>query len=180
MRTFRTYATARTYPPSTPNTAPRQTNPQVTDLSDRKPADRVRSQELGKAWQDPSDPTDPRAHLTIDEWPRGHLSRFRISKSGRITETVLSATAPMEFPQYDWRRSTLEHNVTYACKATEDVGHYNAVTRIDHRTGDQTTFDFGLAQTGEPLFVPRTAPLPRTTAGCWCSITICGSIVRSW
>ncbi len=86
----------------------------------------------------------------------------------------------MEFPQYDWRRSTLEHNVTYACKATEDVGHYNAVTRIDHRTGDQTTFDFGLAQTGEPLFVPRTAPLPRTTAGCWCSITICGSIVRSW
>jgi all-trans-8'-apo-beta-carotenal 15,15'-oxygenase len=111
---------------------------------------------LGKAWQDPSDPTDPRAHLTIDEWPRGHLSRFRISKSGRITETVLSATAPMEFPQYDWRRSTLEHNVTYACKATEDVGHYNAVTRIDHRTGDQTTFDFGLAQTGEPLFVPRS------------------------
>jgi all-trans-8'-apo-beta-carotenal 15,15'-oxygenase len=111
---------------------------------------------LGKAWQDPPDPADPRAHLTIDEWPRGHLSRFRISKSGRITETVLSATAPMEFPQYDWRRSTLEHNVTYACKATEDVGHYNAVTRVDHRTGVQNTFDFGLAQTGEPLFVPRS------------------------
>ena len=117
---------------------------------------------LGKAWQDPSDPTDPRAHLTIDEWPRGHLSRFRISKSGRITETVLSATAPMEFPQYDWRRSTLEHNVTYACKATEDVGHYNAVTRIDHRTGDQTTFDFGRVEV-------RTGPAAAWTQVWQCS-----------
>ncbi|MGB8404958.1 MAG: carotenoid oxygenase family protein [Mycobacterium sp.] len=111
---------------------------------------------LGKAWQEPADSTDPRAHLTIDEWPRGHLSRFRINKTGRITETVLSATAPMEFPQYDWRRSTREHNVTYAAAATADIGHYNAVTRIDHRTGTQSTFDFGLAQTGEPLFVPRS------------------------
>ena len=34
VRTFRTYATARTYPPSTPNTAPKQTKPQVKDLAD--------------------------------------------------------------------------------------------------------------------------------------------------
>lgn len=111
---------------------------------------------LGKAWEEPTDDTDPRAHLTIDEWPRGHLSRFRISNTGHITEEVLSSSAPMEFPQYDWRRSTNEHHITYAAAATEDIGHYNAVTRIDHRTGVRTTFDFGLAQTGEPLFVPRS------------------------
>lgn len=50
----------------------------------------------------------------------------------------------------------MPHHVTYAALATEDIGHYNAVTRIDHRTGEQSTFDFGLAQTGEPLFVPRS------------------------
>lgn len=111
---------------------------------------------LGEAWEGSVDNPDPRAHLTIDEFPRGHLSRFRISKTGKITETVLSARAPMEFPQYDSRRSTREHNVTYAAAATQDVGHYNAVTKIDHRTGSQITFDFGLAQTGEPLFVPRS------------------------
>lgn len=112
--------------------------------------------QLGKTWQEPADPTNPRAHLTIDQWPSGRLSRFRISKSGRVTETVLSESAPMEFPQYDWRRSTREHNFTYAAAATEDVGHYNAVTKFDHAAGTRTTFDFGLAQTGEPLFVPRS------------------------
>lgn len=113
--------------------------------------------QLGERIEAPGDSADPRAHLTIDEWPRGHLVRYRITKSGRITETVLSDGAPMEFPQYDWRRSTSEHSITYAAAASSDLGHYNSVVRIDHRTGTRSEFDFGLAQTGEPLFVPRSA-----------------------
>lgn len=112
--------------------------------------------ELGERIETGAQTSNPRAHLTIDQWPRGHLARYRISKSGRITETVLSDSSPMEFPQYDWRRSTSEHSVTYAAAATDDLGHYNSVVKIDHRTGAQTSFDFGLAQTGEPLFVPRS------------------------
>ncbi|OBF13799.1 dioxygenase [Mycobacterium sp. ACS4331] len=110
---------------------------------------------IGRETERPIDPANPRAHLVIDEWPRGHLARYRISPSGRITETVLSEVFPMEFPQYDWRRSTREHSVTYAAAATSDRGHYNSIVKIDHRTGTTTRCDFGLSQTGEPLFVAR-------------------------
>jgi all-trans-8'-apo-beta-carotenal 15,15'-oxygenase len=110
---------------------------------------------IGKEAQNRVDPANPRAHLVIDEWPRGHLARYRITPSGRITETVLSEVFPMEFPQYDWRRSTQEHSVTYAAAATSDQGHYNSIIKVDHRTGALTRCDFGVAQTGEPLFVAR-------------------------
>ena len=44
VRTFRTYATARTYLPSTPNSTLRLPKPQVTALPARKTSDHVLSQ----------------------------------------------------------------------------------------------------------------------------------------
>jgi hypothetical protein len=45
VRTFRTYATARTYSFSTPNSTPRRTNPKVTASPTQKRADHVLSRE---------------------------------------------------------------------------------------------------------------------------------------
>src|SRR6202521_5602538 len=44
VRTFRTYATARNYPPSTPNSTLRQPNPQATEPTAQETSDHVRSQ----------------------------------------------------------------------------------------------------------------------------------------
>lgn len=110
---------------------------------------------IGKAADGSVDRSNPRAHLVIDQWPRGHLARYRIGGSGKITETVLSESVVMEFPQYDWRRSTREHSVTYAAASTQDQGHYNSIVKIDHRTLAMSRCEFGVSQTGEPLFVPR-------------------------
>ena len=86
--------------------------------------------------------------------PDSRLMRYRISGSGRITAQNLVEES-VEFPQYDWRLSTRQHRYTYLAAQVRTDGPYNAIRKVDHRTGTQTTCDFGTSATGEPLFVPR-------------------------
>lgn len=103
----------------------------------------------------PKDHPNPHHHLVVREWPDSHLVRFRISPSGKITEEVVSQSAKIEFPQYDWRQSTRNHQITYTAGTLERQGHYNGIFKFDHRTGAMTHCDFGKASVCEPLFVPR-------------------------
>jgi all-trans-8'-apo-beta-carotenal 15,15'-oxygenase len=88
--------------------------------------------------------------------PDSRLMRYRISATGRVTEQEL-APHSVEFPQYDWRRSTRRHRYTYLTGRTSpEVAMHNTILKIDHHTGESDGFDFGPSSVGEPLFVPRT------------------------
>ena len=86
--------------------------------------------------------------------PDSRLMRYRITPTGRVIEQEL-APYSVEFPQYDWRRSTLQHRYTYLTGRTTPTPLHNTVLKIDHNTGETDGFDFGDSSVGEPLFVPR-------------------------
>ncbi|MGV9661763.1 carotenoid oxygenase family protein [Nocardia niigatensis] len=88
------------------------------------------------------------------QFPQSRLMQYRITKAGAVVERELSHRSG-EFPQYDWRRSTLEHRYSYLAGAGGPAGLFNALVKIDHRTGDATSCDLGASSVGEPLFVPR-------------------------
>lgn len=97
----------------------------------------------------------PRHHLP--RWPASHLVRFRISPSGRITEEVLTETTAIEFPQFDWRRSSLKHDITYTAATLDPAApYYDGIAKFDHRTSTSTRFGEHHCSYGEPIFVPRT------------------------
>jgi all-trans-8'-apo-beta-carotenal 15,15'-oxygenase len=88
--------------------------------------------------------------------PDSRLMRYRISATGRVSEQEL-APHSVEFPQYDWRRSTREHHYTYLTGRTSPaVAMHNTILKVDHSNGAVDGFDFGDSSVGEPLFVPRT------------------------
>jgi all-trans-8'-apo-beta-carotenal 15,15'-oxygenase len=87
--------------------------------------------------------------------PDTRLMRYRISATGRVTEQQL-APHSVEFPQYDWRRSTRRHRYTYLTGRTSPVRMHNTILKIDHDGGAVIGCDFGESSVGEPLFVPRT------------------------
>ncbi|MGL4306275.1 MAG: carotenoid oxygenase family protein [Mycobacteriaceae bacterium] len=94
--------------------------------------------------------------VAIRQWPESHLVQFRISKTNRITETVANPTTALEFPQYDWRKSTEQHRFTFAATTSDPrVPFYNGIAKYDHKTGDFTSYEFGKFSIGEPLFVPQ-------------------------
>ncbi|ORB52708.1 dioxygenase [Mycobacteroides saopaulense] len=103
----------------------------------------------------PAPHSNPHHHLVIRQWPDSHLVRFRISPAGRITEEVVSQSAKIEFPQYDWRQSTRNHQITYCAGTLAHDGHYNGIFKFDHRAGAMTHCGFGTASVCEPIFVPR-------------------------
>jgi all-trans-8'-apo-beta-carotenal 15,15'-oxygenase len=82
------------------------------------------------------------------------LTRYRMSASGRVSQEPLADFA-CEFPQFDQRRSTQQHTVSYVATlditATEGAG----IARIDHRTGAVQTFRPPGNVMVEPIFVPR-------------------------
>lgn len=90
------------------------------------------------------------------QFPQSRLMQYRITKAGAVVERELSHRSG-EFPQYDWRRSTLEHRYSYLAGAGGPAGLFNALVKIDHRTGDATSCDLGASSVGEPLFVPPRA-----------------------
>ncbi|WP_067695985.1 carotenoid oxygenase family protein [Nocardia jejuensis] len=89
------------------------------------------------------------------QFPDSRLMRYRITRGGTVIEHELSDRAG-EFPQYDWRRSTRAHRYSYLAGAGGPAGLFNAILKVDHRTGATTFCDLGASSIGEPLFVPRT------------------------
>jgi len=69
-----------------------------------------------------------------------------------------------EFPRLDERRTGLDYRYGYmACDTNPEfkVGGFNAIGRIDHRTGRLDLYDVGKGcATNEPIFVPRSADAP--------------------
>ena len=69
-----------------------------------------------------------------------------------------------EFPRLDERRTGLDYRYGYmACDTNPEfkVGGFNAIGRIDHRTGRLDLYDVGAGcATNEPIFVPRADDAP--------------------
>lgn len=97
---------------------------------------------------------EPRHRLPA--WPASHLVRFRISPSNRITEEVLTPTTAIEFPQYDWRRSSVEHTITYTASSTDlKATFHNGIAAFNHARGTSTGHHEDGCSYGEPIFVAR-------------------------
>ena len=87
---------------------------------------------------------------------RGTLWRYRVSRAGDVTSEELLPWQ-CEFPQHDWRRTTLGHRFAYVAGGDSDELFGQAVVKIDHETGTWSAHDFGEGQlAGEPIFVPRS------------------------
>jgi all-trans-8'-apo-beta-carotenal 15,15'-oxygenase len=89
---------------------------------------------------------------------RGTLRRLRVKPGGALESHELCPWR-CEFPQHDWRRTTLGHRYSYLAASMPGVGGLGtAVAKIDHESGASTAHDFGPGQVaGEPIFVPRAA-----------------------
>ena len=90
----------------------------------------------------------------------GVLTRYRIDGAGKARREPLS-DAGCEAPQFDQRRSTRRHELSYAVvrpgEEPAPLGPGYGIARFDHRSGATDTFataDDGLI---EPVFVPRSA-----------------------
>jgi all-trans-8'-apo-beta-carotenal 15,15'-oxygenase len=89
---------------------------------------------------------------------RGTLRRMRVKPDGNIDSHDLLGMR-CEFPQHDWRRTTVDHRYSYVSAAMSgNPGFGTAVAKVDHESGGSTAHDFGAGQVaGEPIFVPRSA-----------------------
>ncbi len=100
-------------------------------------------------------PGDPRKAI-----PR--LTRWTFDL-GRNTDDFKSERlndVPCEFPRLDERRTGLPYRYGYvACDSNPEfrIGGFNAIARVDHKTGRFETYDVGPGcATNEPIFVPRS------------------------
>lgn len=90
------------------------------------------------------------------QFPDSRLMQYRVTPTGRVLEQELCATS-VEFPQYDWRRSTRQHRFSYLAGKGPDSVVYDSIVKHDHDSGTATTCEFTGGSVGEPLFVPRAA-----------------------
>jgi all-trans-8'-apo-beta-carotenal 15,15'-oxygenase len=82
------------------------------------------------------------------------LWRLRAKPSGEIESHELCSWQ-CEFPQHDWRRTTLGYRYAYLA-GRQDAGILTGIVKVDQYTGDSTAHDFGDGEVaGEPIFVPR-------------------------
>jgi all-trans-8'-apo-beta-carotenal 15,15'-oxygenase len=87
---------------------------------------------------------------------RGNLWRLRVKPGGDLESHALSSWQ-CEFPQHDWRRSTVGHRFAYVA-GTQGGGSVvgSAIVKVDHDSGTSSAHDFGAGHVaGEPIFVPR-------------------------
>ena len=86
----------------------------------------------------------------------GTLTRFRIAASGRVSREPL-ADFVCELPQFDQRRSTRRHSVSYVATYThgESLGDGIGIARVDHRTGSAQVYAPRGHDLVEPTFVPK-------------------------
>jgi carotenoid cleavage dioxygenase len=100
----------------------------------------------------PGDPTKAVPRLTRWTFDLGRNSDDY--KSERLSDVAC------EFPRLDERRTGLAYRYGYiACdtKPQFRVGGFNAIARVDHRTGSMEMYDVGPGcATNEPIFVPRS------------------------
>jgi len=93
--------------------------------------------------------------------PRLTRWTFDLSRNTDDFKTERLNDIACEFPRLDERRAGLPYRYGYmACDTNPqfDVGGFNGIGRVDHKTGNVDTYDVGLAcATSEPIFVPRSA-----------------------
>jgi all-trans-8'-apo-beta-carotenal 15,15'-oxygenase len=83
------------------------------------------------------------------------LWRLRVKPSGELESHQLCPWSG-EFPQHDWRRSTMGHRYSYMAGGDRNV-IATGIVKVDHDTDTWTLHDFGEGQVaGEPIFVPRS------------------------
>ncbi|GFG72629.1 carotenoid oxygenase family protein [Mycolicibacter senuensis] len=69
----------------------------------------------------------------------GHLTRLRITPSGRVASERLTESYG-EFPTFNLTRTGLPQRYTYLSASTGAAGYPNAVARIDNSTGTQLMY----------------------------------------
>jgi all-trans-8'-apo-beta-carotenal 15,15'-oxygenase len=87
---------------------------------------------------------------------RGTLWRFRVSPGNDVTSEELCPWR-CEFPQHDWRQTTLGHRFAYVSAGRDEIIG-QALVKVDHDRGTWSAHDFGADHVaGEPIFVPRSS-----------------------
>jgi all-trans-8'-apo-beta-carotenal 15,15'-oxygenase len=90
----------------------------------------------------------------------GTLWRLRVKSDGRIERQELYEKQ-CEFPQHDWRRSTLPYRYSYLAGREGGLGPHTSILRVEVDSGERRAHDFGEGQVaGEPIFVPRASEGP--------------------
>ena len=83
------------------------------------------------------------------------LWRLRVRPAGEIESHVL-CPLQAEFPQHDWRRTTMGHRYSYLAGGKEHK-ITSGIVKVDHDQESWSVHDFGAGQVaGEPIFVPRS------------------------
>ncbi len=83
----------------------------------------------------------------------GPLARFRVRPDNKISHEIL-LTNKVEFPQHDWRRTSLPYRYSYSVgECGNQAGA--ALFKVDNVTGQSAWHPFAMNMPGEPLFVPR-------------------------
>ena len=92
--------------------------------------------------------------------PRLTRWTFDMSRNSDDYKSERLSDVACEFPRLDERRAGLSYRYGYvACDTKQQVrvGGFNAIARVDHRTGRMETYDVGPGcATNEPIFVART------------------------
>ncbi len=111
-------------------------------------------------WEDFAGPFNtPNLTTTLETFPRGALSRVRITPDDRmIVEDI--GTIRGEFPTSDWRRTGTSYRYGYHVSLGADglpwTARSGGVIKTDVETGKETSYLFDAGDVpGEPLFVPR-------------------------
>jgi all-trans-8'-apo-beta-carotenal 15,15'-oxygenase len=83
------------------------------------------------------------------------LWRLRVKPSGEVESEQLCPWRG-EFPQHDWRRTTMGHRYAYMAGG-ESAVLATGIVKVDHEAGSWAAHDFGDGHVaGEPIFVPRS------------------------
>jgi all-trans-8'-apo-beta-carotenal 15,15'-oxygenase len=86
----------------------------------------------------------------------GALWRLRVKPSGEVESHELCPWQ-CEFPQHDWRRTTLGHRFAYLAGRSDGTGAQTGIVKVDHEAGSWSAHEFGDGHVaGEPIFVPRS------------------------
>jgi all-trans-8'-apo-beta-carotenal 15,15'-oxygenase len=84
------------------------------------------------------------------------LWRLRITARGALERHELCPWQ-CEFPQHDWRRTTLSYRYSYLAGRERGSGPASALIKVDHDGGGCSAHPFGEGHVaGEPIFVARS------------------------
>jgi carotenoid cleavage dioxygenase-like enzyme len=85
------------------------------------------------------------------------LWRLRIKSGGDDIERHELCSWQCEFPQHDWRRTTLGYRFSYLAGRPSGAGPQTSIIKVDHDTGRCSAHSFAEDEVaGEPIFVPRS------------------------